>query len=385
LGILKLKKYKHVIIGGGFFGTYLACLLRKKEGKNCTILVVEREKELLKRASFNNQARVHQGYHYPRCLLTALRSRTNFERFVKEFKGCIYKDFEQYYAIGRKNSKVTAEQFRNFCKRIGAPLYPAPENVKSLFDKNMVEEVFLVKEYAFDPDKLRGIMSANLKKMKIPIMLKTEASKVIVDEKEKRVIGVELEDRKTGKKSRVTAENVFVCTYSNINTLLAKSGIQKIPLKEEMTEMAVVEVPKIFRNKGITMMCGPFFSFMPFPPYGLHTLSHVTYTPHYYWNDAEEEMDNQKHYEDSVKKIKTNFVRMVKDASRYVPKVSEFKYKSSIWEIKTILPRSEVDDGRPILFHKNTGGIKNLICILGGKLDNIYDLGDELEKLKNAQ
>jgi hypothetical protein len=50
--------------------------------------------------------------------------------------------------------------------------------------------------------------------------------------------------------------------------------------------MALVEVPEPVRGLGITVMCGPFFSVMPFPPRGLHTLSHVRYTPHEAWSDA---------------------------------------------------------------------------------------------------
>ena len=61
--------------------------------------------------------------------------------------------------------------------------------------------------------------------------------------------------------------------------------------------------------------------------------------------------------------------------------MAKAKYMGSIFEIKTVLPRNEDDDGRPILFKKDVGNVKNLVCVMGGKLDNIYDLEDRLESV----
>src|SRR5258706_13678139 len=108
-----------VVIGGGFFGCRLALALRER-GERVT--VVEREADLLLRASANNQARVHGGYHYPRSILTGLRSRVNYPRFVAEFGSCIDRSFRHYYAVARRQSHVTARQFELFCQRIGARL-----------------------------------------------------------------------------------------------------------------------------------------------------------------------------------------------------------------------------------------------------------------------
>ena len=56
-----------VIIGGGFYGAAIAVYLAKQRGLK-RITLIEREPTLLARASYNNQARVHNGYHYPRSL-----------------------------------------------------------------------------------------------------------------------------------------------------------------------------------------------------------------------------------------------------------------------------------------------------------------------------
>src|SRR3990172_9369595 len=102
-----------LIIGGGFFGCSVAVYLKSFLAR---VMVVEQEGDLLQRASYNNQARVHQGYHYPRSLLTAIRSRVNFGRFIEEYPECVDSTFSKYYAIARQFSHVTASQFRVFCE-----------------------------------------------------------------------------------------------------------------------------------------------------------------------------------------------------------------------------------------------------------------------------
>lgn len=68
---------------------------------------------------------------------------------------------------------------------------------------------------------------------------------------------------------------------------------------------------------------------------------------------------------------------MVRDAARYLPILNECRYVDSLWEIKTVLPRSERDDSRPILFQRHHG-LTNLHCVLGAKIDNIFDLMEEM-------
>ncbi|MEI8635116.1 FAD-dependent oxidoreductase [Vibrio sp. PP-XX7] len=50
------------IIGGGIFGPYIAEYFAKLNKK---VLLIEKESDAMQRASYANQARVHQGYHYP--------------------------------------------------------------------------------------------------------------------------------------------------------------------------------------------------------------------------------------------------------------------------------------------------------------------------------
>ena len=136
-----------IIIGGGFFGCSLAIYLRQRFKR---VLVIEMADDLLQRASYINQARVHNGYHYPRSILTALRSRVNFPRFVDDYSECIDRNFTQYYAIGKNFSKVSAAQFRLFMERIGAEIMPASKDIRKLTNHELIEDIYEVREYAFD-------------------------------------------------------------------------------------------------------------------------------------------------------------------------------------------------------------------------------------------
>ena len=64
---------------------------------------------------------------------------------------------------------------------------------------------------------------------------------------------------------------------------------------------------------------------------------------------------------------------MIRDAARYLPLLGGCRVADSIWEVKTVLPRSEMDDSRPILFRPHHG-LPNFHCVTGAKLDNVYDL-----------
>lgn len=364
----RLPRYEAIIVGGGFFGCSLALHLRREVGLETAIL--ECGDELMQRASYANQARVHNGYHYPRSILTGLRSHLNFERFVSEFRETICDRFEAYYAVARHFSKVNAAQFRLFCKRIGAPVAPAPKDVRALFAPDLVEDVFQVVEVAFDSDKLRAQTWRALKAAEVDVFLGTEARSV----RSSRTGGGLAVACATANGGRTFhGRRVFSCTYSRTNRLLVDSGCQPIPLKHEVAELALVEVPEPLRNRAVTVMCGPFFSLMPYPPRGLHSLSHVRYTPHCEWLDGPATPYCDPYAMLDGAPLRPAARHMIKDAARYIPCLAESRYVESIWETKTVLPASERDDSRPILFARDSG-LRGLTCILGGKVDNIYDM-----------
>ncbi|MBL8859319.1 MAG: FAD-dependent oxidoreductase [Planctomycetes bacterium] len=364
-----------LVVGGGFFGAWLALDLARR---GLSVVLLERERELLQRASLKNQARVHNGYHYPRSILTGLRSRVNSERFLNEFEDCVDQSFSMYYAVARRLSNVTAAQFKQFCARIGAPLAPAPRAIRDLFDPAAVEDVFTAEEWAFDAVKLAARLRSALARERVDVRTGCEALAFEPGTAQAGRIATRARVLSTGEELIFASEHAFNCTYASLNDVLARSGIEKLALKIEHTEIVLVDVPEPLKNVGVTVMCGPFFSVMPFPSNGLHTLSHVRYTPHAAWQDRESDEANQARFERLPRRSNAAF--MLKDAERYLPLASKFEVRDSFFELKAVLPQSEADDSRPILF-KRDAGLAGLNCVLGGKIDNVYDMSRELDSL----
>jgi glycine/D-amino acid oxidase-like deaminating enzyme len=358
-----------VVIGGGFFGVSIALMLYRR---GVMPIILEAEDELFRHASRVNQARVHGGYHYPRSLLTAYRSRQNYERFKSSYRDAITDQFTKLYAVGRRFSKVTADQFATFMKRVDAPLREASSDIARQFNPNLTERVWVAQECVFDYSILRDLLLHDINHAGIEIQLQTTAKRIVTDDNHIIV--------QTSCGAELTCNYVFNATYAGLNRITASSGLPLIPLKHELAEMALVELPEILSGLSVTMMCGPFFSFMPYPARNLTTLSHVRYTPHAYWheNDSTGAL-NPYEILQSIEK-KSSFEMMVADAARYMPALRDCIYRDSLWTIKTLLPLSEVDDGRPILFQRDTT-IPNLIHVMGGKIDNIFDVEDEIEEM----
>jgi glycine/D-amino acid oxidase-like deaminating enzyme len=360
-----------VIIGGGFYGAAIAIYLAKQRGLKRVVLL-EREPRLLCRASYHNQARVHNGYHYPRSFTTAFRSRVNLPKFVRDWPDAVKQDFTKLYAIARRNSKVTAKQFERFCHEIGAKIEPAEAAQQKLFEPRLIEAVFLVEEYAFDSTRLAAWAQDELQECGVEVRLATRAM-AVSREPESGLLVSTLDTE--GNPEALNCRFVFNCTYSGLNQLAGEFPGTLTRLKHEITEMALVKAPPALEGLGVTVMDGPFFSMMPFPARGLHTLSHVRYTPHFSWQDEGGD-DPYKKLQDYARESRVD--RMLRDVGRYMPAVLDAKYADSLFEVKTILQKNEGDDGRPILFEKHAE-LPGTYSILGGKIDNIYDVLEKLE------
>lgn len=358
--------YDVVIVGGGFYGVRIALYLRRYFKK---IAIIESADELLTKASYHNQARIHNGYHYPRSPLTALRSYHHFQRFLEEYPSVIDNSFLKLYAIAAQNSKVTAKQFEQFMRGVGAPVKEAGEASYHHFDPNLIEAVFEVEEVAFDAIKLKELLKEKIDHAGIDVFYGDSAHRI--EESQDRL--------KVTTKSGIefTSEFVFNCTYSKLNALLAENKLPLLPLKHELTEMALVSVPPSLQHVGITVMDGPFFSLMSFPSRQLHSFSHVRYTPHLHWTDDDSGFSFDKEKNGLPN---SHFLFMKKDAQRYCPEFSKLEYQDSLFEVKTVLEANEADDGRPILFRQDYGGLKNFFVILGGKIDNVYDIFEKLDE-----
>ena len=233
--------------------------------------------------------------------------------------------------------------------------------------------MFLVEEYAFDATQLAQWARRELLESGVQVRLQTRVTGISRGGNHCLTVSAQ---HVHGEEEQVNCRYVFNCTYSGLNQFGGDFPGTRTELKQEVTEMALMQAPPVLQGLGITVMDGPFFSMMPFPARGLHTLSHVRYTPHLHWKD-EPGIDPYQKLASHGRA--THVDRMVRDVSRYLPAIRDAKYVDSLFEVKTVLVKNEGDDGRPILFEKHPE-LPGCYSVLGGKIDNIYDILEKLDE-----
>lgn len=372
-----MKQYDKIIIGAGLYGLYSALFCAKQNDK---VIVLEADDEPFKRATYINQARVHMGYHYPRSISTALKSKKYFDRFVKDFDFCILQEFDQIYATSAKYSWTSAEQFQKFCKAANIRCEELAAN--RYFKDGMCDGAFLTTEYTYDAHILRDYYIAEISKhTNVQIVYGADITKIA-----QRSTDYVIE---YGSET-ICAPFVLNATYSGVNQIQKLAGFEQFKIKYELCEIILCSVSENFRDVGFTVMDGPFFSIMPFGKTGYHSLTSVTFTPHITSYDSvphfpcqaidgnlccEHRLGNCNH---CSAKPESAWSYMSNLAKKYLKDEYAFKYEKSLFSMKPILMASEIDDSRPTVVRVNSSQ-PTFVSVLSGKINTVYDLDEVLK------
>ena len=371
-------KYDKIIIGAGIYGLYSA-LFCGKRGEN--VVVLEKEDEAFKRATYINQARVHMGYHYPRSYSTAIKSAGYFERFHKDYSFSELTEFNQIYATSANFSWTNAEQFRKFCKNANIKCEDVP--TQKYFKDGLCDGCFLTREYTYDAKILRDYFLEEIAKYEnVEIKYNSDIKSI---GKKKEVYEIKLDNGEE-------YESGFVlnATYASVNQILNMLGYEPFKIKYELCEIILCSVSENLKNTGITVMDGPFFSIMPFGKTGYHSLTSVTFTPHVTSYDSLPTFDCQKNSNgyctkeklgncnDCPAKPESAWSYMSNLAKKYLKDEYEFKYEGSLFSMKPILKASEIDDSRPTVI-KQFSTNPTFVSVLSGKVNTVFDLDEVLK------
>ena len=134
------RHYDKIILGAGLYGLHAAERCGRHDQ---SVLVLEYDNEPFLRATYVNQARIHQGYHYPRSFHTAMKSARYFQRFNEDYGFYINKSFKQGYSISSEMSWTNAKQFKDFC---GAAKIPCEETQPAQFFRSGLVDAAYVTE-----------------------------------------------------------------------------------------------------------------------------------------------------------------------------------------------------------------------------------------------
>lgn len=369
------KTLDKIIIGAGLYGLYAALFCAKKGER---VVVLDKEAGPFRRATYINQARVHMGYHYPRSYSTAIKSAGYFDRFVADYGFCIAGEFRQLYATSADYSWTDRRRFVKFCRDAGIPC--EEEVPERYFKPGMCDGAYITKEYAFDALILRDWFVDELQKHS-NVELRYGAD----------ITAIEAGQVTLADGVRLQAPYILNATYAAANEIHTLAGVEPFGIKYELCEIILCTIDDTLRDIGITVMDGPFFSIMPFGKTPYHSLTSVTFTPHLTSYEALPMFACQQNSagkccpgalyncDDCAAKPATAYPYMSSLARKYLLDKYGFEYAGSLFSMKPILKRSEVDDSRPTVIRQwDMAGGARFVSVLSGKINTVYDLDEVL-------
>ncbi len=343
------------VIGAGIFGTTAAIKLAQA-GHN--IDLYEKNSDILSAASGINQYRLHRGYHYPRSKATALSSKFSEESFRKEYGEAVIENEEHYYSIAKSGSKISGEQFLNFCKE--CDLEHELVDLNDHLHPEHAELTIRGRESLIDPLKLKAIVRDRLNTESITLKLNTTFYPEQVD----------------------SYDYVINCTYANANFILEKYPEAKRNYQFEVCEKPILKLPTKYRGKSIVIMDGPFFCIDPYSDTELHVMGNVVHAIHatnvgefpIVPEDIKPLLNRGIIKNPSVSNIKL----FLKIAEKFMPGLKEAEYVGSMFTVRTVLPNVDATDERPTLVTKIGDKIIN---VFSGKIGNCVEAAEEVLKL----
>ena len=371
--------FDKIIIGAGLYGLYSALFCGKRAEE---VLVLEYDASPFERATYVNQARVHMGYHYPRSISTAVKSRGYFDRFNNDYGFCVNDEFTNIYATSAKLGWTSSEQFKKFCN--DADIHCDEIAIDAYFKKGMCDGAFLTTEYTYDAQMLKDWFEAEIRKLPNIKIVYNARIQAIENNGEDYVLTLADGDMyKTGF--------VLNATYAGVNQIHAMLGFPALQIKYELCEIILCKPSDKLKDIGITVMDGPFFSIIPFGKTGLHSLTSVTFTPHVACHDSVPTFACQGRSNGFCSpqslgncnicpvKPESAWEYMSHLAKKYLNDKYGFEYVDSLYSMKPILKDSEVNDSRPTLVRRYSGSPR-FISAFSGKINTVYELNEELSQ-----
>tara|TARA_R100000458_G_scaffold51918_1_gene53088 strand:+ start:170 stop:1939 length:1770 start_codon:yes stop_codon:yes gene_type:complete len=346
---LNKKLFKNVaVVGGGIFGCTIAWKLSKKGYK---VTLYEQNDDIISQASNINQYRLHRGYHYPRSKETAIQSQWGETSFIKEYgEALVNGDIEHYYCIAKEDSKVNAQQYKQFMKDMN--LY-YKEKKLDFVPKNVVDLTVEVKELLFNPDKLKEICWKKLNQYNVNVVLNNYSF------------------------NHDSYDYIINATYSNLNNLLPKE--KQKDYQFELCEKPVVKLPKQYKNKSVVIMDGPFMCIDPLGDTGWHVMGNVVHAIHTTntgrFPEYDSKFDNLLNKGIVENPSITNIDKFIESAKVFFKDIDKAKHIGSMYTFRTVLPNRDKDDARPTVIEKLTGKIYN---VFSGKIGTCVNASDEI-------
>jgi len=318
-----------VIIGAGWYGLHLAVELKKR---GIPYIVYEKSDRLFSGASYKNQNRLHQGFHYPRSFETRMQSKTGFEKFVQEYGFLTNEINSNIYAIPYESNidfKTCLQIFES------SGLSFDIVNLAALPDI-IFEGAFKVSERFICPILARRYFESLKLNIRYNSLVSMSDQKLLME----------------GKK--IDYDILFDCSYGSM--------ITNDSFFEEFFLTHIVKLDPSTEFDALTVIDGKFFSIYPFTD-GRHTITHVKL------GIIDKSFDlgaSERLYNETVADME-NFVPGIRRKLTLLGSYVSRKYKA----------HSKSDfRGTKIISNSN-----NIYSVIGGKIDTIFEIDEFIESI----
>lgn len=260
-------------------------------------------------ASGINQNRVHSGYHYPRSEETVHELLEARDEFLATFAPAIVANSCHYYAIPKRESRVTPEEYEHIITGYGLPLTECrPDWVN--FD--YIDRCYEVDEKIYDPDRLRSFVEHRIAELAIQFC---------------RVYF-------TPPMSR-DYDFVIWATYG-----LGESRVQFGVTKLQIAEKVLIKLPGALRHIALVLVDGPFTAFDPYGSSEVSLFGSAKLTNHWSTRNLQQSIPDVflRHLNGSEFKPVpfTHFDEMRADCSLAVPAAAQAEYIGSKFTTRVV-------------------------------------------------
>ena len=338
------------VLGGGVFGASCAVEL----GASCEVTLIERHPALLQEASWINQWRHHSGFHYPRSIETireVLQSKADFESV---YEGVIVRDLEASYAVSAFADEITPERYLATCRandlrfqEVSPPadiVYPDRVSVCIRTDEAVVEIGRLSRQLVAS---LQGLQHVDVR-----LGCEAVGGRLLPDGRKALMLA-------QGSEAPLEHAFDFVvnATYVNRNRVSRWFGFAQRPLRFDLMEMSVVQIPGA-RRFMMTIIDGPFTSLTSVGEGDLFMLSHI----HQSVLASQVSADGLP---PDWPRTSANRQGLLRHGLRYLPLLQQARHVESRVGIRTVEAYTDDFDGRPTVVTPHGFGCWS---VLGGKI-----------------
>jgi hypothetical protein len=315
---------KIAIIGGGWVGCHLAHKLKSLH----EITLFEKNKSIFKETSYNNQNRLHYGFHYARNYETRELCRNTFDKFIDDYGFCVGDIDKNCYCVPKNKSVIDFKTYLKIFEGFGH------ENID--IDLKNIEGCVNTKEKYIDFKKCSEFFLKDLRDI------------------------IKYEKITIKKLNKLSEEFDLVIDATNNNLELNKGE----NVFFELTTCLIYEKINESTFDSLTMVDGDLFSIYPYFD-NFFTLTDVEYTPIRKFKSIKSLNKFKNKIDDNfINEKKIFFEKRVLEY--YEDFMKNFKYKGYFLSTKSKI-QNYSSTRYPIIRENN-----NIISCFTGKIQGIY-------------